>query len=104
MRIANGSAAIKQADGIEDVARFDLVEIKIGVIERQAQALGRDAKAVIDINDVGNRAKGFAHLGGDGAAGFGVGAVNLGQHGCHDRRAWWWLDDLDDRTFGQGEG
>ena len=61
------------------------------------------APGIVDVDDEGHARERFLDLGGDGAAGFGVGPVDLGQQGRQHRRAGRRLHHLDRRTVRHGE-
>ena len=102
--IAHRLSAVEQRDRIEDITGLDLVEIKVGVVQRQAQAFGGDAEAVIHIDDIGHRSEGLADLARHGAAGLGIRTVDFGQQRRHHRRAGGRFHHFDNTAFGQWQG
>ena len=103
VRVADRHAAQIGADRVIDIALLDLVKFEIVVIDRQAHARRAFAIADVIIDDVGHRAEYLAEFACDGAALFGICAVDLGEqrrdHGWTRRH----FDDLDRCAFRHGQ-
>ena len=98
--IAHGLAAVQQGQRVEHVLFLHAEEVEIVGRDRRAQAAGLGAEAVVDVDDEGHGLERLADAGGGGAAGFGVGAVDLGQKGRDHRRAGGRFHDLEAGAFG----
>ena len=93
--------AEQRLDGIGDIALLDAEMVELFLIDHQPQTRARQAVTVPDVDDEGHAGENLLDLGGDRAAGGGIGAVDFGQQGRQHRRAGRDFDDLECAACGE---
>ena len=67
MRVADSRAVIERANGLVDIALRDAMEFEAALIDDNAQAIGRCAIGIVDVDDKRHHLKGLFDLRRDGA-------------------------------------
>ena len=103
LRIADLHPADQRADRVVDRLLLDAVEFERLLVDREAQALGRLAETVVDVDDEIDRLERLAHFRGERAAARRVRAIDFGEQRREHRRPGRNLDHLERRAGGQRE-